>query len=258
MANVTVFEYIIVYGLVFSLGAVLGSFFILVGSRTSRKASIIRPHSHCDYCNKKLDYWELIPIVSWLILRGRCRSCHNKIPFLSFVLELLSGLVFVLTCFLLSWSVETIVGLTLYLLLICITVSDLENQIIPNKVLLPFLFIGLVERLVLSPTINWWNNPIVGFGIGFGVLYLLAYVSNGGMGGGDIKLLAVIGVFLGSFGVLLTLFIGSVLGLLYAIFSGAYINKKKKIAFGPFLAIGAWIVYLFMTNQIQLLFYYIH
>jgi leader peptidase (prepilin peptidase)/N-methyltransferase len=140
--------------------------------------------------------------------------------------------------------------MTFYYLLLTITISDLEEHKIPNSVILPFFIIGLFERLLISETTNWYFNPFLGIIVGFGIMFLLAYFSKGGMGGGDIKLLAVIGVFIGPLGALITLFLAAFLGLFYAIFSGAALKKGTKIPFGPFLAIGAWIPYFYVSNQL--------
>lgn len=248
--NVSIWEYILVYGLLFVLGSSLGSFFILVGSRTAKKKSIVSPGSHCTNCETQLKIYELIPVISWLFLRGKCRTCQTKIPVSYILLEVLSGIIMVTSCYLLVWSTETIVAMTFYYLLLTITISDLEEHKIPNAVLLPFFIIGLFERLLISKTTNWYFNPFLGIIVGFGIMFLLAYFSKGGMGGGDIKLLAVIGVFIGPLGALITLFLAAFLGLFYAIFSGAALKKGTKIPFGPFLAIGAWITYFYFSNQL--------
>ena len=248
--NVSIWEYILVYGLLFVLGSSLGSFFILVGSRTAKKQSIVSPGSHCTNCETQLKIYELIPVISWLFLRGKCRTCQTKIPVSYILLEALSGVIMVTSCYLLAWSTETIVAMTFYYLLLTITISDLEEHKIPNAVLLPFFIIGLFERILISKTINWYFNPFLGIIVGFGVMFLLAYFSKGGMGGGDIKLLAVIGIFIGPLGALITLFLAAFLGLFYAIFSGAALKKGTKIPFGPFLAIGAWITYFYVSNQL--------
>lgn len=248
--NVSIWEYILVYGLLFVLGSSLGSFFILVGSRTAKKQSIVSPGSHCTNCETQLKIYELIPVISWLFLRGKCRTCQTKIPVSYILLEALSGVIMVTSCYLLAWSTETIVAMTFYYLLLTITISDLEEHKIPNAVLLPFFIIGLFERLLISETTNWYFNPFLGIIVGFGIMFLLAYFSKGGMGGGDIKLLAVIGIFIGPLGALITLFLAAFLGLFYAIFSGVALKKGTKIPFGPFLAIGAWITYFYVSNQL--------
>ena len=248
--SVSIWEYVVVYGLLFMLGSCLGSFFILVGSRTAKKQSIVSPGSHCMNCETQLKIYELIPILSGVYLRGKCRTCQNRIPVSYILLEALSGIVMIMSCHLLAWSTETIVAMTFYYLLLTITISDLEEHKIPNAVLLPFFIIGLIERLLISQTLHWYFNPLLGLIVGFSVMFLLAYFSKGGMGGGDIKLLAVIGIFIGPIGALITLFIAAFLGLFYAIFSGAALKKGTKIPFGPFLAIGAWLTYFYFSNQL--------
>lgn len=177
----SILEYILVYGLFFVLGSSLGSFFILVGSRTAKKQSIVSPGSHCANCETQLKIYELIPVISWLFLRGKCRTCQTKIPVSYILLEVLSGVIMFTSYYLLVWSTETIVAMTFYYILLTITINDLEKHKIPKAVLLPFYIIGLFEKLLTYQTPKWYFTLFLGIIVGFGIMFLLAYFSKGGM-----------------------------------------------------------------------------
>ena len=229
--------------LFFMYGIVFGSFFNVVGLRVPKKQSIVSPPSHCTSCKRKLGVLDLIPVFSYLLLKGKCRGCGSKIspvyPFMEFV----TGGLFALSFYMLGFSVELIVALLFVSLLVIITVSDIAYMIIPNKVLLPFAVVLFGLRLVI-PLEIWWDS-ILGAVVGFLILYLIAVVSKGGMGGGDIKLFFVIGLVLGTTNTLVTLFlaalIGSIAGMIILKRSGQ--GRKTPVAFGPSIALAAVIAY---------------
>ena len=229
--------------LFFIYGIVFGSFFNVVGLRVPKKQSIVSPPSHCTSCKRKLGVLDLIPVFSYLLLKGKCRGCGSKIspvyPFMEFV----TGGLFALSFYMLGLSVELIVALLFVSLLVIITVSDIAYMIIPNKVLLPFAVVLFGLRLVI-PLEIWWDS-ILGAVVGFLILYLIAVVSKGGMGGGDIKLFFVIGLVLGTTNTLVTLFlaalIGSIAGMIILKRSGQ--GRKTPVAFGPSIALAAVIAY---------------
>ena len=229
--------------LFFIYGIVFGSFFNVVGLRVPKKQSIVSPPSHCTNCKRKLGVLDLIPVFSYLLLKGKCRGCGSKIspvyPFMEFV----TGGLFALSFYMLGFSVELIVALLFVSLLVIITVSDIAYMIIPNKVLLPFAVVLFGLRLVI-PLEIWWDS-ILGAVVGFLILYLIAVVSKGGMGGGDIKLFFVIGLVLGTTNTLVTLFlaalIGSIAGMIILKRSGQ--GRKTPVAFGPSIALAAVIAY---------------
>ncbi len=229
--------------LFFIYGIVFGSFFNVVGLRVPKKQSIVSPPSHCTSCKRKLGVLDLIPVFSYLLLKGKCRGCGSKIspvyPFMEFV----TGGLFALSFYMLGFSVELIVALLFVSLLVIITVSDIAYMIIPNKVLLPFAVVLFGLRLVI-PLEIWWDS-ILGAVVGFLILYLIAVVSKGGMGGGDIKLFFVIGLVLGTTNTLVTLFlaalIGSIAGMIILKRSGQ--GRKTPVAFGPSIALAAVIAY---------------
>lgn len=223
----------------FLYGIVLGSFFNVIGLRIPKKESIVSPPSHCTTCDRRLGLLDLVPVFSYLVLKGKCRGCDSKISIIYPLMELMTGFLFVLSYIMLGLSLELVVALLFMSLLVIITVSDITYMLIPDKVLLPFAVMLFAGRL-LSPLTPWWDS-LLGAIVGFGVLYLIAVVSKGGMGGGDIKLFFVIGLVLGTVNTLLTLFlaalIGSIAGLIILKRSGK--GRKTPIPFGPSIVLAA-------------------
>jgi len=230
--------------LLFVLGGCVGSFLNVCIVRIPEKLSIVAPPSHCPKCKKPIAFYDNIPLVSYIILGGRCRHCKLPIPFRYFVVELLTAAVLP---GLYVWS-----GLTLPLALsfifcaalIVITFIDLQLQIIPDIISLP----GIPLCFLCSFFVPW-TTPLesaIGILVGGGVLYGVAagyyfLRKKEGMGGGDIKLLAMIGAFLGWKGALVALvvgaFAGSIIGVMAMLLKGK--DMKYAIPFGPFLSLGA-------------------
>ena len=230
---------ILVYGLV------LGSFYNVVGLRVPEGKSIVAPRSSCPQCGHQLRASELIPVVSYFIQRGKCRQCKVGISPVYPFFELLTGMLFAVAYLLIGWSGELVIALTLISLFIIITVSDLAYMVIPDKVLLVFAGIFIVERIFL-PLSPWWDS-IAGAVAGFMILLFIALISKGGMGGGDIKLFALIGFAIGFKTMLLSFFFATFYGAFFGI--GAmllgFVKRKQAIPFGPFIALGSLTAYFF-------------
>lgn len=228
-----------------TLGLILGSFYNVVGLRIPKGKSIVKPPSHCPKCNERLRFIDLIPVFSFLLFKGKCRHCKAKISPIYPFFELATGILFAVSPLILGWSLELLVALALISLLIIIVVSDIHYMIIPDKVLLFFLpiFIGLRIIVPLDP---WWS-PIAGAVVGFGLLYAIAVLSKGGMGGGDIKLFFVIGIALGLQATLQTLFFAAFIGAIVGLAGMAFgvVQRGKPIPFGPFIAVGALLAYFY-------------
>ncbi|MCA0147428.1 prepilin peptidase [Rossellomorea vietnamensis] len=231
--------------LVILYALLLGSFYNVVGLRVPLKKSIVKPRSSCPYCSHQLTAIELLPVFSYLIQKGKCRRCHGRISPLYPFMEALNAGLFVLAYIEFGLRWELIVAWTLISLFIIITVSDLKYMVIPDKILLFFSALFLVERLFI-PLTPWWDS-LIGAAVGFGLLLLIAVVSKGGMGGGDIKIYALIGFVVGlkvmilSF--MLATFFGAVFGLIALTFK--LIERGKPIPFGPFIALGTILAYLY-------------
>lgn len=237
--------FILIYGLI------LGSFFNVVGLSVPIKQSFTTRRSACPKCGKTLSAMELIPVVSYLIQGGKCRGCKARISPLYPIIELLTGLLFMLAPLLLGWQAELIVAWTLISLLMIITVSDMKYMLIPDKILAVFGGIFLMERIFI-PLTPWWDS-LLGAVIGFSLLLVIATVSKGGMGGGDVKLFAVLGLVVGTKTILLSFFLatfyGAVFGLIGMLFK--LVSKRKPIPFGPFIAIGTLTAYYFYDDIIR-------
>ncbi|PYZ93632.1 prepilin peptidase [Salipaludibacillus keqinensis] len=229
----------------FLVGAVLGSFYNVVGLRVPKGMSIVKPRSHCPNCGNTLTWMELIPVISYIIQKGRCRNCKISFSARYPFFEFMTACLFTISPWMVGWSKELLVALVFISLLVIITVSDLETMLIPDKVLLFFLVLIVILRVV-EPLSPWWDS-LVGAGFGFVLFLLLAIVSKGGMGGGDIKLMGVIGLVLGFQGVLLTVFLSSFIGAVFGVVAIAMKKAKRKnpIPFGPFIAMGALISYFY-------------
>lgn len=236
---ILIFIFVFIYGLIF------GSFFNVVGLRVPMKESIIKPRSHCPKCNHTLGPLELIPVVSYLIQGGKCRRCKAPVSPLYPVMELITGLLFAAAPLIIGWSYELIIAWTLISLLVIIFISDFKYMLIPDKILLVFAAIFLVERILL-PLSPWWDSA-AGAAVGFTLLLLIAIISKGGMGGGDIKLFALIGFVLGVKLVLLSFFLATLFGALFGLI-GMLLGKVKKgkpMPFGPYIALGTMAAYFY-------------
>lgn len=249
---------ILYYLFFFIIGIVLGSFYNVVGIRVSLEQSIVKPGSHCPNCKHELSWYENIPLISYLALRGRCKSCKEQISPIYFSFELITGLLFMFGYYYFGLNKELIVALTFISLFVIITVSDLKYMLIEDIVLLIFLVIILVERLFIPMPLKFMtvNSPyfetLLGGIVGFSLLFLIAYIGEKilkkeVMGGGDIKLYGIIGLVLGIKLTLLSLFIaaflGSFIGVLLIRFK--IIKKDTPIPFGPFIALGSLITYFY-------------
>ncbi len=242
-------QFLLIYILI--VGLTLGSFYNVVGLRVPLKKSIVAPRSACPKCNHQLTALELIPVLSYVMQGGKCRSCKAPVSPLYPIVELMTGLLFVLAPLVLGWSSELFIAWTLISLFMIIFVSDLSYMLIPDKVLLVFAGIFLLERIFL-PLNPWWDS-LVGAGVGFLLLLLIAIISKGGMGGGDIKLFALIGFVVGIKLMLLSFFLSTLFGAIFGI-SGLIIGKLKRknpIPFGPFIAAGTLTAYFFGDIIIQ-------
>lgn len=225
-------------------GAIIGSFLNVCIYRIPQKESIISPGSHCPNCKKAIKFYDNIPILSYLLLKGKCRYCNASISIQYPLVEGITALVSFYLFINFGLSLNYIFYFSFISALIVITVIDLYNQIIPDVISLPGIGVGLLGALII-PQINFLD-ALKGGILGGGSLFLLATIyqwifKREGMGGGDIKLLAMIGTFLGWKDVILTVlissFIGSIMGIVIITLKGK--DFKYAIPFGPFLALGA-------------------
>ncbi|WP_438824000.1 prepilin peptidase [Bacillus sp. JJ1773] len=231
--------------IIFLYGIFLGSFFNVVGLRVPQNQSIVAPRSACPNCHHQLKPHELIPVLSYIIQEGKCRQCKVRISPIYPLMELLTGLLFAAAPLILGWSSELFVAWTLISLFMIIFVSDIKYMIIPDKVLLVFTGIFLLER-ILIPLEPWWNS-LLGAAVGFSLLLFIAIISKGGMGGGDIKLFALIGLVVGLKVVLLSFFLATLYGAVFGIIGllTGKLKRKNPIPFGPFIVAGTLTAYFY-------------
>ncbi|PLS01308.1 prepilin peptidase [Neobacillus cucumis] len=238
--------------LFFIYGLVLGSFYNVVGLRVPLKQSIVTPRSACPTCGHQLTPFELIPVLSYMLQKGKCRGCQSRISPIYPTFELVTGILFALAPYFVGWSGELVVALTFISLFMIITVSDIHYMIIPDKILIWFAGIFLLERIIW-PLTPWWDS-LLGAITGFLLLLTIAIVSKGGMGFGDVKLYALIGFVLGFKLVLLSFFLSTLYG---AVIGGLalllrIVKKRQPIPFGPFIAAGTLTAYFYGLELIDL------
>jgi len=239
-------------------GLIVGSFLNVCIYRLPRNISIVRPASACPVCSTPIKPWDNIPVLSYILLRGRCRGCGERISIRYPFVELLNGIFYisVFNFFGMEWHLPLLFAFTSAM--IVITFIDLDFQIIPDEITLPGIGIGLIGASFMLPDpfasplqIVGFQSSLLGLLLGGGLYFLIAVLSKGGMGGGDIKMMAMVGAFMGWKAVLLTTFLGSITGSIVGIFLMAFKGKgrKTKIPFGPFLALGS-IITLFFGGEI--------
>lgn len=226
----------------FVIGISVGSFLHVCAYRIPRGESLLFPPSHCAHCGRRIKAIYLTPLLNYVWLKGRCRFCSGKIGISHPLVELLTGVLFMTACLRFGLSIELIKALLLISILVVISIIDMEFFIIPNKLVVFVLFLGIIFVITDGPGIL---SALIGFAAGFLFLLALALVSRGGMGGGDIKLAAVIGVCLGwpngITAVLLGCLLAGLAGLLLIVLRVK--SRKDLIPFGPFLATGTLIMF---------------
>ncbi len=244
----------------FIFGACIGSFLNVCISRIPASESIIHPGSRCPACRHPIRFYDNIPVISYLWLRGKCRNCGQSISPRYPLVEILTGTMAALLLVYFGPTVNAVVYFLLVCALIIIIYIDLDHQIIPDIISLPGILIGFLASFILDELT--YIDSIIGMFLGGGMLFAIAcgyylITRKEGMGGGDIKLLAMIGAFLGWKGVFFTIFIASVTGTLAGVLLMLFAEKSLKFAipFGPFLSIGA-IAYLFLGPQLIAWYFY--
>lgn len=250
------------------LGLIVGSFLNVVAHRLPRGLSLVRPASACPHCGYRLRPWQNVPLVSYLVLRGRCRSCGAAIgghyPLTEAATALVSGVTaaaigltpFLLPALVFSWT------------LVALTRIDLDLQLLPDRLTWPLagLGVGLSLLGIWVPGLIGWDGPglppplgsLLGFALGYGLLFAAGWAyaaatGREGLGGGDLKLLGALGAWVGPVAVLLALFLaalmGSLIGGLVILLRGG--DRHLAIPFGPFLAAGGWVLLLWKDTVIR-------
>jgi len=273
----------------FIFGCVWGSFFNVVIFRLPRGLSLIRPGSHCLSCNAPIPWYHNIPLVSWLVLRGRCHRCGARFSFRYFLVELISGLLFAfimmkyvngLTAK--GHVVSSAIAVFLHLLLVSgfvvLTFIDFDHKIIPDCVSIPGIIFGLFASFAVPTLVarypaaqagtthlNGLLQGLIGLAVGGGLMWLIAVLGKlafkkEAMGGGDLKLMAMIGAYMGWQLVLLVLFLAALVGTLVGV--SLIVARRaawsSQIPFGPYLVLGALIAFFFGPDLIRWYFELFH
>jgi leader peptidase (prepilin peptidase)/N-methyltransferase len=240
----------------FLLGSVVGSFLNVCIYRLPREKSIVHPPSACPGCGKPIKFYDNIPLISYILLKGRCRECGTKISIRYPIVEFLTGLLFLLLYRQFELTFESLVFILFVSLLIAISFIDLEFRIIPDILSIGGVILGFLLSIArpffhrVEPRFGILDS-LIGIAIGGGILFAIAWIyqlitKREGMGGGDIKLLGMIGAFCGIKGVIFSLisasFIGSIVGIPLMLAKGR--DTKYAIPFGPFLSLGA-VIFVF-------------
>lgn len=240
----------------FILGAVFGSFLLVIGTRMPLKENVITGRSRCDFCKNELKWYELIPIVSYLIQGGKCRNCHRKISSSHLIIEIITGLLFVYGYIIFPNIFELLIYLILILVTILIFVSDFKYMIILDSTWI----IGSISIIFIKFIAYGWISVLLSIlnGIGlFTVMLLIKFIGDKvfkkeSLGGGDIKLCFLIGIAIGFRLGLIALVFSAFLALPYAL-AQIYLNKKNELPYGPFLIAATTIIYVFLDKFTNLL-----
>lgn len=240
-----------IYLLVFIFGLIIGSFLNVCIYRTPRNESIIFPCSKCASCKKPIPWYDNIPLLSYLMLRGRCRVCHEKISFRYFAVELISALCFLTLSMNFRFNYIFWIYSLLTFSLIVVTFIDLEFQIIPDSISLVGIFAGIILSVMfpgLQNAFAWERallNSIIGALTGGGLIYLtgilgqLAFKKES-MGGGDVKLMAMLGAFLGWKIAVLIFFLAPFFGAPIGIYV-KFVKKEDIIPYGPYISLASFV-----------------
>jgi leader peptidase (prepilin peptidase)/N-methyltransferase len=223
------------------LGAMIGSFLNVCIYRWPKDESVIQPRSRCPGCGQGIAWYDNVPMLSWLVLRGRCRRCGTGISAQYPLVELATGLIWGVMAWRHGLTLATLTGAVFFTLLLGITMTDAREYIIPDEFSVGGLALGILFSLPGGfPTIA---HALIGAAAGFSLLWVVGALGTrifkeDAMGGGDIKMMAMVGAFVGWQGVLLTVFLGALLGTLIFV-PISFLNRKRLVPFGIFLSMGA-------------------
>ena len=240
--------------LVFILGLIVGSFSNVCIYRIPKNESIIFPASHCPKCRSKIKPVDNIPLLSFILLKGRCRNCKSKISIQYPIVELLTGLTYLIIYLIYGLNIQTLVYIILSSALVIIAFIDLNEQIVPDIISLPGIVIGFILSFFV-PYISFINSAL-GVLVGGGIILIIGLAGSvifkkEAMGGGDVKLAAMIGAFLGWRYIIISLFLGFFLGALAGIILilSKIKSREDTVPFGPFIVLGSFIT-LFWGEKI--------
>ena len=247
----------------FVLGCIWGSFSNVCIYRLPNDQSVIKGRSFCPSCKDQIKWYDNIPFLSFIFLKGKCRNCSNKISSQYFLVEFISAISFVIIYHLYGISITTLLLIILSIFFIIIFFIDLKHFIIPNELTFPLMFIGFIKSF--EPNLNQtifpnYINSLIGGVFGYLIIWLIIFFykkvrNKEGMGLGDAKLMAAVGFWFGWVSIPFTIFISSFVALIFAVPSLLKKNKNMatQIPFGPYIIIGC-IIYVSFANQIKHMF----
>lgn len=241
--------------LVFIIGLVMGSFYLVVGTRLLKGESILKPRSHCTYCNHQLEWYDLVPILSYIMLKGKCRYCQKKLSFSYLGYELLTGVLFLISYLKFGISYDFFVSLIISSLLVLIFITDFKEMIILDSPLVAASILTIILKLIYLG----FKETGVSLISAFLMLIIMLFIRQIGnlifkrdsLGGGDIKLSFVMGLILNLRLSLVAVILSTFLAFPYALGS-IVLNKDNEVAFGPFLVSALFIVYFFMVKFLNI------
>ncbi|MBR5662727.1 MAG: prepilin peptidase [Bacilli bacterium] len=244
-----------IYAFLAILGLVFGSFYLVVATRLPEEKSIIKPGSHCDNCNHALKWYELIPVLSYILQKGKCRSCGAKIPFLTVIIEIITGIIFVLPYYLYGLDYKFFAAVIILSLTIIIFISDFKYYIINDSPLFTAIIFILILKLYFFNYKVMIHSAVSGL-IMFGLFLLIKFLGDRifkkeSLGGGDIKLAILLGVALNLKLGLAAFILSAFIAFPYALFVSIF-KKEGIVPYGPFIIAALVIVFMFESQTLQL------
>ena len=233
-----------VVALIFLAGLAIGSFLNVVAHRLPREESLASPPSHCPSCGTPIRWYDNVPVLGWLMLRGRCRSCGAAISWRYPAVELGTGLLFALVAATQDETIRVVLGLLLVTTLVPVTLIDLDTRRIPNAITLPSAIAALAAGLALD--LDFVPEQLIAGAAAFAFFVLAAALYPRGMGMGDVKLAGVLGLYLGRAvapAIFIALIVGVVVGVVIIARVGQAAGRKTAVPFGPFLALGGLVAF---------------
>lgn len=241
---------LILYIMIFVFGIVIGSFVNVLIYRLPKNENIATKQSHCMNCGHKLKWYDLVPLFSWLFLRGKCRYCKDKISIQYPLVELINGIGYVLIFVVCGLNLSSILYSLCFSMLVAITVIDWRTYEIPLGLNIVILTLGIIQCIL---DYGNWKLYLIGMVSVSGFLFLLFVITGGrGIGGGDIKLMFAAGLLLGWKKIILALIIGCILGSIIHLILMKVSKKGRMLAFGPYLSAGILLAILFGEQLISL------
>ena len=246
---------IIIYSIIFLYGVVIGSFLNVCIYRIPKNEDLAKKRSHCMQCNYQLKWYDLVPLVSWICLGGRCRNCKEKISIQYPIIELTNGILYILIFCVNGITITSVIFCFLASALLVLSMIDFRTFEIPFGINLFILALGLI-RLVLD--YQHWASYVIGLFLVSSILYLIVLLSKGkAMGGGDVKLMAACGLLLGWQQILLAFVLGCILGSIIHVIRIRISKVPHVLAMGPYLSAGVFLSALWGEQLINLYLQYL-